>query len=334
MPGLLYLISMTSRDTNRFLDRARHVLSIEAAAIENIARRLDAPFSEACALMLACTGRIVVTGMGKSGHVARKIAATMSSTGSPALFLHPAEAAHGDLGMITPQDVVLALSYSGESDELLTILPSLKRIGVPLIAMTGNGKSTLAREAHVWLDSAVEQEACPLNLAPTASTTVALALGDALAVAMLEERDFSAEDFAHSHPGGSLGRRLLVRVSDVMRQGDELPTVHLNTPLRDALMEISRKGLGMTAVLDDQNKLAGVFTDGDLRRALDRGVDVHHTRVLEVMTPNPITIEAGKLAAEAVRIMEERRIGALLVTDGGKLTGALNMHDLLRARVV
>ncbi|WP_184102724.1 KpsF/GutQ family sugar-phosphate isomerase [Silvimonas terrae] len=325
---------MTSRDTTRFLDRARHVLSIEATAIENIAQRLDAPFSEACALMLACTGRIVVTGMGKSGHVARKIAATMSSTGSPALFLHPAEAAHGDLGMITPQDVVLALSYSGESDELLTILPSLKRIGVPLIAMTGNSKSTLAREAHVWLDSAVEQEACPLNLAPTASTTVALALGDALAVAMLEERDFSAEDFAHSHPGGSLGRRLLIRVSDVMRQGDDLPTVHLDTPLRDALMEISRKGLGMTAVMDQNNALAGIFTDGDLRRALDRGVDVHHTRVLEVMTPNPITIEAGKLAAEAVRIMEERRIGALLVTEGGKLAGALNMHDLLRARVV
>ncbi len=334
MPGLLYLFSMTSRDSTRFLDRARHVLSIEATAIENIALRLDASFSEACALMLACTGRIVVTGMGKSGHVARKIAATMSSTGSPALFLHPAEAAHGDLGMITPHDVVLALSYSGESDELLTILPSLKRIGVPLIAMTGNGKSTLAREAHVWLDSAVEQEACPLNLAPTASTTVALALGDALAVAMLEERDFSAEDFAHSHPGGSLGRRLLIRVSDVMRQGDDLPTVHLDTPLRDALMEISRKGLGMTAVMDQHNALAGIFTDGDLRRALDRGVDVHHTRVLEVMTPNPITIEAGKLAAQAVRIMEERRIGALLVTDNGKLTGALNMHDLLRARVV
>ncbi|GGP27750.1 KpsF/GutQ family sugar-phosphate isomerase [Silvimonas amylolytica] len=325
---------MTSTDNSRFLDRARHVLSIEATAIENIASKLDATFGEACALMLACQGRIVVTGMGKSGHIARKIAATMSSTGSPALFLHPAEAAHGDLGMITANDVVLALSYSGESDELLTILPSIKRMGVPLIAMTGNAKSTLAREAQIWLDSSVEQEACPLNLAPTASTTVALALGDALAVAMLEERDFSAEDFAHSHPGGSLGRRLLVRVSDVMRQGDELPTVHLNTPLRDALMEISRKGLGMTAVMDDHGVLAGIFTDGDLRRALDRGVDVHQTRVLEVMTLNPITIEAGKLAAEAVRIMEERRIGALLVTTGGKLAGALNMHDLLRARVV
>ncbi|GGP23504.1 KpsF/GutQ family sugar-phosphate isomerase [Silvimonas iriomotensis] len=325
---------MTSTDLTRFLDRARHVLSIEATAIGNIASKLDAAFGQACALMLACQGRIVVTGMGKSGHIARKIAATMSSTGSPALFLHPAEAAHGDLGMITANDVVLALSYSGESDELLTILPSIKRLGVPLIAMTGNAKSTLAREAQIWLDSSVEQEACPLNLAPTASTTVALALGDALAVAMLEERDFSAEDFAHSHPGGSLGRRLLVRVSDVMRQGDELPMVQLDTPLRDALMEISRKGLGMTAVMDDQNRLAGIFTDGDLRRALDRGVDVHQTRVLEVMTRNPITIEAGKLAAEAVRIMEERRIGALLVTTGGQLSGALNMHDLLRARVV
>ncbi|MDR3425944.1 MULTISPECIES: KpsF/GutQ family sugar-phosphate isomerase [Silvimonas] len=334
MPGLLYLIAMSPKDTSRFLARARHVLAIEAAAIEHISQRLDERFSQTCELMLACKGRVVVTGMGKSGHIARKIVATMSSTGTPALFLHPAEAAHGDLGMITPQDVVLALSYSGESDELLTILPSLKRLGVPLIAMTGNGKSTLAREAHIWLDSAVEQEACPLNLAPTASTTVALALGDALAVAMLEERDFGAEDFAHSHPGGSLGRRLLIRVSDVMRHGDDLPIVQEDTPLRDALMEISRKGLGMTAVMNPQNQLVGIFTDGDLRRALDRGVDVHHTRVLEVMTPNPITIEAGKLAAQAVLIMEERRIGALLVTDSGKLAGALNMHDLLRARVV
>ncbi|GAB7127100.1 KpsF/GutQ family sugar-phosphate isomerase [Silvimonas sp. JCM 19000] len=310
------------------------MLSVEAAALDTASARIDAAFGHACELLLACKGRVAVTGMGKSGHVARKIAATLSSTGTPSLFLHPGEAAHGDLGMVTPQDVVLALSYSGESDELLAIVPSLKRLGVPIIALTGNRDSTLGREAQVWLDASVSQEACPLNLAPTASTTVALALGDALAVALLEERGFGAEDFAQSHPGGSLGRRLLIHVTDIMRRGDALPVVHTTTTVRDALMEISRKGLGMTAVLDEDQKLVGIFTDGDLRRALDRNIDVHHTCVADVMTAGPVTIEAGRLAAEAVLIMESRRIGALLVMQEGRLVGALNMHDLLQARVV
>ncbi|KPC54049.1 KpsF/GutQ family sugar-phosphate isomerase [Amantichitinum ursilacus] len=325
---------MSSSKDSRFIARARRVLSVEAAALDTASARIDASFAEACELLLACKGRVAVTGMGKSGHVARKIAATLSSTGTPALFLHPGEAAHGDLGMVTPQDVVLALSYSGESDELLAIVPSLKRLGVPIIALTGNRESTLGREARVWLDASVAQEACPLNLAPTASTTVALALGDALAVALLEERGFGAEDFAQSHPGGSLGRRLLIHVADIMRHGDALPVVHTTTTVRDALMEISRKGLGMTAVLDEQHNLVGIFTDGDLRRALDRNVDVHQTCVADVMTNNPVTIEASRLAAEAVLIMESRRIGALLVMQQGRLTGALNMHDLLQARVV
>ena len=325
---------MSSSNASRFIDCARRVLRTEADAISAVATRTDHQFAQACELLLACKGRVAVTGMGKSGHVARKIAATLSSTGTPSLFLHPGEAAHGDLGMITAQDVVLALSYSGESDELLAILPSLKRLGVPLIAMTGNDKSTLAKEAQVWLDAAVAQEACPLNLAPTASTAVAMAIGDALAVALLEERGFGTEDFAASHPGGSLGRRLLIHVSDIMRKEDGLPVVTASTPIRDALMEISRKGLGMTAVVDMHHKLVGIFTDGDLRRALDRNIDVHNTQVAEVMTANPITIDAARLAAEAVLIMESRRIGALLVLQDGQLAGALNMHDLLQARVV
>ncbi|AOY01308.1 KpsF/GutQ family sugar-phosphate isomerase [Jeongeupia sp. USM3] len=316
------------------LARARQVLAIEADAIAALAERLDHRFDAACALLLGCTGRVVVTGMGKSGHIARKIAATLASTGTTAMFIHPAEAVHGDLGMITAADVVLALSYSGESDEILAILPSLKRLGVKVIAMTGREDSTLTRAAEIWLDAGVAQEACPLNLAPTASTTAALALGDALAVALLDARGFKAEDFALSHPGGSLGRRLLVHVRDVMHGGDALPVVRDDVLLRDALLEISRKGLGMTAVVDAAGALVGVFTDGDLRRALDAGRDVMATPVAQVMTRNPLTIDADHLAAEAVQVMESRRINGLLVLDAGRLAGALNMHDLLRARVV
>ncbi|WP_410498557.1 KpsF/GutQ family sugar-phosphate isomerase [Chitinibacter sp. S2-10] len=314
---------------------ACRVLTVEAQAIASIASRLDETlFNQACQLILACSGRVVVMGMGKSGHIARKIAATMASTGTPALFVHPAEAAHGDLGMITRQDLVLVLSNSGESDEVLTILPSLKRLAVPMISLTGNSKSTLAQEAKIHLDVGVAEEACPLNLAPTASTTAALALGDALAVALLEARGFEADDFALSHPGGSLGRRLLVHVRDLMHAGDALPVVKESMPLRDALLEISRKGMGMTAVVDANDQLTGVYTDGDLRRTLDRNFDLRATPVAEVMTRNPATIESQRLAAEAVAVMEERRINGLLVMENGQLVGALNMHDLLRARVV
>lgn len=325
---------MTENSTPNTLVRARRVLNVEAEAIVALANQLDDSFHAACALILACKGRLIVTGMGKSGHVARKIAATMASTGTPAFFVHPGEAAHGDLGMITSQDVVLALSYSGESDEIITLLPSLSRLGVPLIAMTGNAESTMARESRVHLYAGVEQEACPLNLAPTASTTAALALGDALAVVLLEERGFRSEDFARSHPGGSLGRRLLIHVRDVMHAGDLLPVVDENAGLKKALLEMSGKGLGMTAVVDATGGLIGVLTDGDLRRALDRDVDVRVARVVDVMTRNPATIHAGHLAAEAAQLMETRRINGLLVLDGSKLVGALNMHDLLRARVI
>ncbi|WP_432722412.1 KpsF/GutQ family sugar-phosphate isomerase [Jeongeupia wiesaeckerbachi] len=325
---------MSEITQSRLLAQARQVLTIEADAITAMADRLDHRFDMACALLLGCTGRVVVTGMGKSGHIARKIAATLASTGTTAMFVHPAEALHGDLGMITADDVVLALSYSGESDEVLAILPSLKRLGVKVIALAGRADSTLARAAEVWLDASVAQEACPLNLAPTASTTAALALGDALAVALLDARGFKAEDFALSHPGGSLGRRLLVHVRDVMHAGDALPVVRDDVLLRDALLEISRKGMGMTAVVDAAGALVGVFTDGDLRRALDDGRDVLATPVVQVMTPAPLTIDADHLAAEAVQVMEQRRINGLLVLDAGRLVGALNMHDLLRARVV
>ncbi|MBM3115976.1 KpsF/GutQ family sugar-phosphate isomerase [Jeongeupia naejangsanensis] len=316
------------------LAQARQVLAIEADAITAMAARLDHRFDAACALLLGCSGRVVVTGMGKSGHIARKIAATLASTGTTAMFVHPAEAVHGDLGMIRAEDVVLALSYSGESDEVLAILPSLKRLGVKVVALAGRADSTLVRAADVWLDAGVAQEACPLNLAPTASTTAALALGDALAVALLDARGFKAEDFALSHPGGSLGRRLLVHVRDVMHAGDALPVVRDDVLLRDALLEISRKGMGMTAVVDATGVLVGVFTDGDLRRALDDGRDVLATPVAQVMTHAPLTIDADHLAAEAVQVMEQRRINGLLVLDAGRLVGALNMHDLLRARVV
>jgi len=315
--------------------RGRRVLATEAEAVAALEHRLGEPFAEACRLILRCEGRVVVTGMGKSGHVGSKIAATLASTGTPSFFLHPAEAIHGDIGMITTRDVVLALSNSGETDELLTILPVIKRLDVPLIALTGKAGSTLARYATVTLDVSVPAEACPLNLAPTASTTATLAMGDALAVAVLEARGFTEEDFARSHPGGSLGRRLLLHVDEVMRTGDELPAVGLDTPLSAGLLEMSRKGLGMTTIVDDARRVIGVFTDGDLRRALDKQLDVHATRMRDVMTANPKMARPRMLAAEAVHLMETYRITALpVVDDAGTLVGALNVHDLLRAGVM
>jgi len=315
--------------------RGRRVLATEAEAVAALEHRLGGPFAEACGLILRCEGRVVVTGMGKSGHIGSKIAATLASTGTPSFFLHPAEAIHGDIGMITIKDVVLALSNSGETDELLTILPVIKRLDVPLIALTGKAGSTLARYATVTLDVSVPAEACPLNLAPTASTTATLAMGDALAVAVLEARGFTEEDFARSHPGGSLGRRLLLHVDEVMRTGDDLPAVGLDTPLSAGLLEMSRKGLGMTTIVDDARRVIGVFTDGDLRRALDKQLDVHATRMRDVMTANPKMARPRMLAAEAVHLMETYRITALpVVDDAGTLVGALNVHDLLRAGVM
>jgi arabinose-5-phosphate isomerase len=315
--------------------RGRRVLATEAEAVAALADRLGEEFAAACGLLLACRGRVVVTGMGKSGHVGSKIAATLASTGSPSFFLHPAEASHGDIGMITSGDVVIALSNSGETAELLTILPLIKRLGVPLVALTGNRASTLSRYATVTLDVSVPAEACPLNLAPTASTTAALAMGDALAVAVLEARGFTEEDFARSHPAGSLGRRLLLHVEEVMRRGPELPSVGPETLLSAGLLEMSRKGLGMTTVLDERGQVLGIFTDGDLRRALDRQIDVHATPMREVMTTGCRVAKPRMLAAEAVRLMEEHRITALpVVDDEGRLVGALNVHDLLRAGVM
>jgi arabinose-5-phosphate isomerase len=317
------------------LDLARKVLTIEAEAVTALGSRLDQTFLSAVDLLLSCRGRVVVSGMGKSGHIARKIASTMASTGTPAFFVHPAEASHGDLGMITRDDVVVALSYSGESDELLTIIPLIKRQGAKLIAITGNATSALAKEADVSLDARVSQEACPLNLAPTASTTAALALGDALAIALLDARGFGTDDFARSHPGGTLGRRLLTHVSDVMRTGDEVPHVTADASLVDALREMTRKRMGMTAVVDRGLHVVGIFTDGDLRRALERSSDLRAAALADVMGRNPRTIEAGKLAVEAVEMMERHNINQLLVvTATGELTGALNMHDLFRAKVI
>ncbi len=322
-------------DGEAALDSARRTFEIEAAALTALRARLDGSFVAACRVCLACRGRVIVTGMGKSGHVAHKIAATLASTGTPAFFLHPGEASHGDIGMITRGDVLLALSNSGETPEVLGLLPPVKRLAVPLIALTGNAASTLARAADVHLDVGVAQEACPHNLAPTASTTAALVMGDALAVALLEARGFSADDFARSHPGGSLGRRLLLHVEDIMRRGDSLPRVGADTRLAEGLLEMSRKGLGMTAVLDPQQRVVGIFTDGDLRRALDRRVDVHSAIMRDVMTPGGRTIGARELATAAAQLMELHRVTALLVTDSEQhLIGALNVHDLLRAGVV
>ncbi|MEQ1661255.1 MAG: KpsF/GutQ family sugar-phosphate isomerase [Thiobacillus sp.] len=317
------------------LQLARNVLDIEADALRTLSTRLDQHFAQAVALMLACTGRVVVSGMGKSGHIGGKIAATLASTGTPAFFVHPGEASHGDLGMIAPDDVVLALSNSGESSEIVSIVPLIKRRGAKLVSMTGNPASTLAREADVHLNAAVDKEACPLNLAPTASTTAALALGDALAVALLDARGFSADDFARTHPGGSLGRRLLVHVRDVMHSGDALPRIDHEASLKTALLEMTQKGLGMTAVVDAAGKVAGVFTDGDLRRALEHALDLHQARVTDLMTANPKTIREDALAVAAVEKMQSLKINGLLVVDANHtLVGALNMHDLLRAGVV
>ena len=319
-----------------FAASGRRVIAIEAQGLEAVAGRLDGAFTEACRLMLACRGRVVCTGMGKSGHVARKIAATLASTGTPSFYVHPGEAGHGDLGMITDADIVLALSYSGERDELLMLMPVLKRQGNALIAMTGRPGSSLAREADVHLDASVPAEACPLALAPTASTTAALALGDALAVALLEARGFTAEDFARSHPAGSLGRRLLLHIRDVMHAGDDVPRVREDASLSETLVEMSRKRLGMSAIVDAGGRLLGLYTDGDLRRTLDdASIDVRATKIATVMTRNPKVIDADALAVEAAQLMEAHKINALLVVDAERrVVGALNIHDLLRARVV
>jgi arabinose-5-phosphate isomerase len=314
----------------------RRVFDVEIGALQVLRGRLGPEFASACQTLLDCGGRIACTGMGKSGHIAKKIAATLSSTGSPALFLHPGEASHGDLGMVTDQDTVLLLSNSGETEEILTILPALKRQGNRIVAMTGRPGSRLARIADVHLDCSVPEEACPLGLAPTSSTTAMLAMGDALAVAMLEARGFTADDFARSHPAGALGRRLLLHISDVMHSGADIPKVSRDATATEALVEMSRKRLGMTAVVDDDGRLLGVFTDGDLRRALDdSAVDLRTMRVAELMAHSPKTIGPGQLAVEAAHLMEEYKINALLVVDEGqRLVGALNIHDLLRARVV
>lgn len=319
----------------KLLELARAVLENEADSVRTLSGRLDQGFVQACEFLLQCKGRVVVTGMGKSGHIGNKIAATLASTGTPSFFVHPGEASHGDLGMITDQDVVIALSNSGETDELLTILPIIKRLGVPLIAMTGRPQSTLATNANVHLDISVKEEACPLGLAPTSSTTATLAMGDALAVAVLESRGFTAEDFARSHPAGALGRRLLLHVGDIMHSGDALPAVSEHASLRETVLEMTRKRLGMTAIVDAQSKVLGVFTDGDLRRCFDQGTDLQATNIAAVMTHNPISLQAEQLAEEALRTMESRNINGVLVTDkDGHLVGALNMLDLVHARVV
>ncbi len=313
-----------------FIAAGRRTIEMETEAVESLGQRIDQRFADACTLMLHCTGRVVVTGMGKSGHVANKIAATLASTGTPAFFMHPAEASHGDLGMLTANDVVLALSGSGNTAEIVTLLPLIKRIGAPLIAMTGNANSTLAQNAQVYLDVSVAREACPLDLAPTSSTTAALVMGDALAVALLEARGFSAEDFAFSHPGGTLGKRLLLKVSDVMQS--DFPRVAPQTPLGQALLEITQKGLGMTTIVDAGGKLAGIFTDGDLRRALDRQQDLRDTAISTVMTASCVTIEADRLAAEALNLMEQHRISSLVVVDTHERPCAVvHLHALIRA---
>ena len=338
--SLLYLACMEKSSLQKIttvktpIALAKEVLLIEAAAVEALAHKLNDQFTQAVNLILHCQGRVVVSGMGKSGHIANKIAATFASTGTPAFFMHPAEASHGDVGMITKDDVVITLSNSGESDELITILPVLKRMGTKLIGMTGNPNSTLAQQADVHLDAAVAEEACPLGLAPTASTTASLALGDALALAVLDQRGFSAEDFARSHPGGSIGRKLLVTVNDVMRQGNAVPKVSSNASLKDALVEMSRKGIGMTAIVEGE-KVIGIFTDGDLRRAFENGVNIQETNIKDIMQQKPQCIGTEQLAVKAVEMMEERKINALLVVNQqSDLVGALNMHDLLIAKVV
>ncbi len=322
-------------NVDHVLRMAREALDIEAVAVQRLGQRLGPAFVATVSAILHTQGRVVVMGMGKSGHVGRKIAATLASTGTPAMFVHPAEASHGDLGMIEPRDTVLAISNSGESEELTTILPLLKRQGIHLVAMTGRLDSALARHADQVLDCSVDKEACPLNLAPTASTTAQMALGDALAVALLDARGFKAEDFARSHPGGALGRRLLTLVRDIMRQGHDVPAVQQGASFVDLMREISAKGLGAAAVIDDQRRVLGVFTDGDLRRAIEGGQDLRQRKALELMRPQPRTIGADALAAEAADLMEQHRISCLFVLDEqGLLCGALNTHDLMRAKVI
>ena len=327
-------IPVTENADAKALELAKRVLRIEAQAVAGLIDRLDDGFPRAIELIRACHGRVVVSGVGKSGHIARKIAATLASTGTPAYFVHAAEAAHGDLGMITRDDVLIALSNSGESEELLTIVPLVKRQGGRLVAITGNPASSLAREADAHLDAGVAEEACPLNLAPTASTTAALALGDALAVALLDARNFNAEDFARSHPGGRLGRRLLTHVSDIMRPVAEVPRVGEHATVAEAVLAISRGGMGMTAVVTEALAVVGIFTDGDLRRALEKVADLRGTPVTQVMTRNPRSIGPDRLAAETAQMMEEHKISQILVVDNGALVGALNTHDLFRAKVI
>lgn len=316
-----------------FLESARRTLRMETESLQALAGHLDAEFEKACELILACTGRVVVTGMGKSGHIGHKLAATLASTGTPAFFVHPGEASHGDMGMITDTDVVIALSNSGEVTEIITLVPLIKRLGAGLISMTGNAASTLGRSADAHLYCGVEQEACPLNLAPTSSTTAALVMGDALAIALLEARGFTANDFAFSHPGGSLGRKLLLKVGDIMHRGEAMPVVRPDTLLRDALLEMTRKGLGMTTVMDEAGQLLGIYTDGDLRRTLDLGTDLLTTPIQKVMHPGAKTIESDHLAAQALFEMEERKITSLVVMEDGKPAGVVHMHDILRAGV-
>jgi arabinose-5-phosphate isomerase len=333
---------MTDHPSHHVEERAQRAIAlahdtfdIEAAAVLGLKDTIGEHFVQAIAQILQIRGRVVVMGMGKSGHIGRKIAATLASTGTPAMFVHPAEASHGDLGMITAADLVLAISNSGESQEMSAILPVLKRLGAPLIAMTGNGQSTMAQHADLWLDTSVAKEACPLNLAPTASTTAQLALGDALAVALLDARGFKAEDFARSHPGGALGRKLLTHVSDVMRSGDAVPKVAPNATFSGMMQEMSAKGLGATAIVSAENKVLGIFTDGDLRRLVERGLDLRGLTAQEVMHPGPTTIQANALAVDAADVMEAKRITSVLVVDEtGALCGALNSNDLMRAKVI
>lgn len=321
--------------TPDFLTSAKRTITLEASAVTNLLNHLDQNFIDACQLMLNCRGRVIVTGMGKSGHIGKKIAATLASTGTPAFFVHPGEASHGDLGMITPEDVVIALSNSGETAEVVTIIPLLKRMNAPFISITANKASTLSKTSAANLHIGVEEEACPLGLAPTSSTTAQLVLGDALAIALLEAKGFSAEDFAFSHPGGTLGRRLLLKVSDIMHTGDATPSVTSGTLLKEALLEVTHKRLGMTAVVNKQGQLIGIFTDGDLRRSLDNNVNLHNTLIDDVMTPNGTTVTADMLAAECLQIMETKKINALIVTnETNQPIGALNMHDLLKAGVI
>ncbi|HKY69912.1 MAG TPA: KpsF/GutQ family sugar-phosphate isomerase [Gammaproteobacteria bacterium] len=321
--------------THNFINIGRQVIEIEASALMVLKDRLNQDFTKSCQILYECKGRIVVTGMGKSGHIGKKIAATLASTGSPSFFVHPAEASHGDMGMITPQDVVLALSYSGQTKEILTLLPLIKRQGTPLVSMTGNKHSTLARFANVNIDIAIEKEACALGLAPTTSTTATLAMWDAIAIALLDARGFSKEDFAFSHPGGSLGKRLLLTIHDIMHQDNKIPIVNHQASLKEALVEMTRCRLGMTAIIDDKRKLIGIFTDGDLRRALDNNLNISKTPITEIMTTTPKTVLPGLLAAEALRIMELNKInGFFVVNEEHEVVGAFNMHDLLQSGVL